>query len=112
MPIPRCSSELPETDRDVTSVVDMKLREGTTYACRVKASNTIGDSDYSNTVEATTPLPPPAPTNLTATANGSKLQVDLAWQDNATTETDYVVQRCTGVGCTNFVSIAFLPPDY
>ena len=79
----------------------MELSEGITYAWRVKAFNAIGDSDYSNTVEASTPFPPPAPTNLTATANGFKLQVDLAWQDNATTETGYTIERCTGSGCAN-----------
>lgn len=103
---------LPATGQDVTDVVDTGLTEGTTYAWRVKAFNAVGDSDYSNTVEATTPFPPPAPTNLTATANGSRLQVDLTWQDNATTETGYVIQRCSGSGCTNFISVAFLPTDY
>ena len=92
----------------MTSVVDMGLSEGTTYAWRVKAFNAVGSSDYSNTVSATTPFLPPPPTNLTATVNGSRLQVDLAWKDNATTETGYVVQRCSGSGCTNFDSIAFL----
>ena len=99
---------LPATGPNVTSVVDTGLTEGTTYAWRVKAFNAVGSSDYSNTVEAITPFPPPPPTNLTATVNGSRLQVDLAWKDNATTETGYVVQRCTGSTCTNFDSIAFL----
>ena len=104
--------ELPATNQNETSVIDIGLSEGTTYAWRVKAHNDIGDSDYSNTVEATTPFLPPPPTNLTATPNATRLQVDLAWQDNATTETGYTVQRCTGSGCTDFNSIAFLPPDY
>ena len=103
---------LPATGRNVTSVVDTGLTEGTTYAWRVKAFNAVGSSDYSNTVSATTPFLPPAPTNLTARVNGSRLQVDLAWRDNATTETGYVIQRCSGSGCTNFVSVAFLPANY
>jgi hypothetical protein len=104
--------QLPPTGPNVTSVVDMGLTAGTTYAWRVKAFNAVGSSDYSNTVSATTPLPPPPPTNLTATVNGSKLQVNLAWKDNATTETGYVVERCSGDGCTNFGAIAFLPTNY
>ena len=54
---------------------------------------------------------PPAPTNLTARVKGTKLQVNLAWKDNATTETGYTVQRCSGSGCTNFTSIALLPTN-
>jgi hypothetical protein len=99
---------LPTTGPNVTSVVDTGLTAGTTYAWRVKAFNAVGSSAYSNTAEATTPVPPPAPTNLTAKTQGTKLQVNLAWQDNATTETGYTLQRCTGSTCTNFVSIAFL----
>ena len=56
--------------------------------------------------------PPPPPTNLMAKFNSNKRKVNLAWTDNATTETGYTVQRCTGSGCTDFVSIALLPPDY
>ena len=104
--------ELPPTGPNVTSVVDTGLTEGTTYAWRVKAFNAVGSSDYSNTVSATTPFLPPPPTNLTARVNGSRLQVDLAWRDNATTETGYVIQRCSGSGCTNFTSVAFLPANY
>jgi len=92
--------------------VDAGLTAGTTYAWRIKAFNGVGSSAYSNTVEATTPIPPPAPTNLTAKVKGTKLQVNLSWRDNATTETGYTLQRCSGSGCTNFTSIAFLPPNY
>lgn len=37
-----------------------------------------------------------------------KTPIKLTWQDNATTESGYVVERCTGAGCTNFTSIASL----
>ncbi|MGH7522210.1 MAG: hypothetical protein ACREMI_13125 [Gemmatimonadales bacterium] len=53
------------------------------------------------------PPPPPgiaAPTGLTATA-ASQTRVDLAWTDNATNETGYKVERCSGAGCTNFAQI-------
>jgi titin len=54
-------------------------------------------SAYTSVVNATTlGLPPLAPTNLTATpgAAGTKL-INLAWVDNATTETAYYVERST-----------------
>jgi hypothetical protein len=55
------------------------------------------------------PLPPP--TNLTAIFNSNKRKVNLAWTDNAATETGYTVQRCVGSTCTDFVSIVSLPAN-
>ena len=81
----------------------------------------LGDNDNSVFVvggmtarisQDTPPPPPPAPTSLRARVKGTRLQVNLSWRDNATTETGYVVQRCAGSGCTNFTSIAFLPTNY
>jgi hypothetical protein len=62
-----------------------------------------------STVAQTNAQPPAAPTNLTAVYQGVQ-GVLLAWTDNATTETGFVVQRCAGAGCTNFVQIAPPPP--
>jgi hypothetical protein len=56
-------------------------------------------------------LPLPPPTNLTAKFNSNKRKVNLAWADNATTETGYTVQRCVGSTCTDFASIATLPAN-
>jgi acid phosphatase type 7 len=50
------------------------------------------------------PPPLPAPTGLTATAI-SQTRIDLAWTDNATTETGFKVERCSGAGCTNFAQV-------
>ena len=33
-------------------------------------------------------------------------QIRLRWQDNAGTEAGTRIERCTGVGCTNFVEVA------
>ena len=46
-----------------------------------------------------------APSALDARAL-SRSQIRLRWQDNAGTETGTRIERCTGVGCTNFVEIA------
>ena len=46
-----------------------------------------------------------APSGLDARAL-SRSQIRLRWQDNAGTETGARIERCTGVGCTNFVEIA------
>ncbi len=57
-------------------------------------------------------LPPPvslplAPSNLAANATSST-QINLSWSDNATNETTQYLERCQGVGCTNFTQIASL----
>lgn len=85
------------------------LPNSTTYYYRVQAvrSNTV--SAWSNTANATTVALPPsipvAPTNLTATANGTS--INLAWTDNAINETTYIVQRSLSAS-TNFITIATL----
>ena len=32
--------------------------------------------------------------------------MQLAWTDNANNETGFRIERCTGSGCTNFVTVA------
>jgi hypothetical protein len=57
-------------------------------------------------------VPVPPPTELRAKAARNRPQVSLGWKDNATTETAYIVQRCTGGTCTDFVTIGQpLPPN-
>ena len=92
----------------VTNYANTGLSASTSYSYRVRATNAVGDSDYSNTATAVTlaaPAPPAAPTNLTATAV-SKSQINLAWADNAGSETGFTIERCKGSTCTNFARIA------
>jgi len=55
-------------------------------------------------------IPPTAPSSLTALATGPT-QINLSW--TASTDnvgvTGYLVQRCSGSGCTNFAQVASLP---
>jgi carboxypeptidase T len=93
---------------NVTGYSNSGLAASTTYTYRVRATNTGGDSSYSNEASATTlsaPTVPAAPSNLTATA-ASKSQINLAWTDNATNETGFYIERCKGATCTNFTQIA------
>jgi carboxypeptidase T len=93
---------------NVTSYANTDLAASTSYSYRVRAYNTVGDSDYSNTASAVTisaPVPPTAPSNLTAAAVSSS-QINLTWVDNATNESGYYIERCTGNGCSNFAQIA------
>ena len=49
--------------------------------------------------------PDAAPTNLVATATSTS-EIDLTWDDNATNETGYEIERCTGSGCSSWALIA------
>jgi hypothetical protein len=70
----------------------------------VRAYNSGGESDYSNTASDTTPpLPPAAPSNLRASAT-SLTQIDLSWTDNSDNETGFKIERSTDG--TNFGQIA------
>jgi hypothetical protein len=53
------------------------------------------------------PQPPAAPTGLTASAFSSS-QINLAWTDNSSNETNFVVERCSGQGCSDFADLATL----
>ena len=75
---------VPWTDRpqNITSTFGKitGLRGGTTYEVQVLASNNNGDSDWSpsGTGQTNSGIPPGAPTNLTATANGED-RINLSW---------------------------------
>ncbi len=89
------------------------LSANTTYRYRVRASDHSNNfSAYSTPVTVTTTLPsdasaPTGPGSLTATV-ASNTQINLGW--TASTDnigvTGYRVERCHGVGCSNFVQIA------
>jgi hypothetical protein len=69
------------------------------------SANSVSNTAFVQVGTASTT--PAAPTSLTAVLSGT--QVNLTWRDNATNETGFQIQRCTGVGCgsvlTNFVQI-------
>lgn len=82
------------------SYSDASVAPLTTYSWRVKATNASGSSGYSNVASATSPNGPPPPaapsgltTKLSGGGNGQKIA--LAWKDNATNATNYVVDRST-----------------
>jgi len=103
-----CTSfaELTTKAANATSHSDTSATHSTTYRYRVIAVNANGDSAPSNIASATTPAPPPpaAPTGLSATVT-SPTRIDLSWTDNATDETSYRIERCTGASCTSFAEL-------
>ena len=86
-------STIATTAANVTTYSDNSLIDGTVYYYRVCASNTAGDSAFSNETSGTTPLA--APTSATATAVSSN-QINLTWIDHSASETAYLIERKTG----------------
>jgi hypothetical protein len=102
-------TEIAQTGANVDYYGDTGLPAATTFSYRVRAFNASGPSAYSNIASATTlGGPPAAPTALTALAGIPRPTrprgafVDLSWADNSADETSFVVERCRGVGCTDF----------
>ncbi|MCU1240423.1 MAG: hypothetical protein JWO71_1149 [Candidatus Acidoferrum typicum] len=88
-----------------TSFSDTGLTASTSYSYRVRstdASNNLGP--YSNISSATTSTnSPTAPSSLTATPAGP-VQINLAWgasTESGGTVSQYLIERCAGVGCAN-----------
>ena len=100
--------EIAQLGANSTSYSNTGLNPETTYSYRVRATNSSGSSDPSNTAEATTQsalTPPAAPSNLTATAGGGgkgknaqPAFVDMIWQDNSSNENSFVLERCSVEG--------------
>ena len=80
---------------NVTSYSNTGLAASTSYSYRVRATNDVGDSGYSNEGNATTedlPQPPAAPSGLEASVVSSS-QIDLTWTDNASNENGFTIER-------------------
>jgi len=83
-------TDLTTTGANASTYSDITVTDGTLYYYRVCATNSAGDSAYSNEVSGTTPLA--TPTALTATIV-STTQVNLNWADNSLSETAYLIER-------------------
>jgi len=106
-----CSNFAQIGTSNTTTFSSTGLTAGTGYSYRVRASDAANNlGPYSNVAGATTAAPdstpPSAPSNLAGTSISSA-EIDLTW--TAATDdvgvTSYLVERCQGVGCSNFAQI-------
>ncbi|MBK6407782.1 MAG: matrixin family metalloprotease [Holophagales bacterium] len=70
-----------------TSYPDTTCSPSTTYYYRVRATNSAGDSGYSNEANATTRRRASGRLRLAYQASASSTQINLVWMDTATNET-------------------------
>jgi cellulose 1,4-beta-cellobiosidase len=94
-----------------TAYTDQTVTNGTTYFYVITASNAAGESTPSTEASATpfaAPTVPAAPTNLVA-STVSRTENNLAWSDNASNETGYLVERSTNGA--SFTQIAIIGAD-
>jgi hypothetical protein len=83
------------------TAIDTGLLDGLTYSYTVAAYNSAGSATSTPAVNAIMPGEIiPAPTGFTATPNRAASSISLRWIDNATTETDYLVEQSTDGGVT------------
>ncbi len=104
-------SEIATTDPDTTTYTDSNVEGGKIYYYRVKATNSVGDSAYTNEVSVTVPkcaTKPNAPSNLFANAI-SKTEINLYWTDNSDNEAGFKIERKTAGG--TYTAIATLSSD-
>jgi len=106
---------------DTESYSDTSVSAETTYYYRVKATNSFGDSAYSNEANITVPVcgsVPSAPTGLSATAVSSS-EISLTWTDNSDNEDGFKIERkeagetysvlvTVGTGVTSYNNIFLL----
>ncbi|MBN1672207.1 MAG: fibronectin type III domain-containing protein, partial [Kiritimatiellae bacterium] len=86
-------AQIAQLGANATAHTDSGLAAATPYEYRVRASNSAGNSAYSNVAGATTTdNPPAAPSNLAAAAL-SISQIKLTWADNSNNEVKFELQR-------------------
>ena len=117
--IERCSgggcsnfTQIASVSGTTTTYKDTSVSANTSYSYRVRATDAAGNlSPYSNTATATTPAPDTTPPSQPGTLSANTVsasEVDLSW--GASTDnvgvTGYLIERCSGSGCTSFAQVA------
>ncbi len=97
---------------NATSFADTGLVANTEYIYRVRSSNVTANSAYTNEATAKTfPVPPSAPTGLTA-GPLINLQINLAWQDKSANEDSFRIERKLGGSAGSpFAVVATVPKN-
>lgn len=98
-------AELTTVGANINSYIDQALMPAISYSYRVRAYKTAlcgWETGHSNTSSVLASIS--TPSGLSATAINTT-QIDLAWSDNTTSESNFVIERCSGEGCSGFTQI-------
>ena len=88
-------SQIALVEANAVAYEDRGVTADASYSYRIRATNAVGDSSYSNVVSVTTPPElPAAPTALAATLDGRTVR--LSWGDNSDNETGFRIERRSG----------------
>ena len=91
---------------NTTSYIDSDVEEDAVYSYRITSFNDVGSSGVAtgdDGGETTAFAPLTTPTELHATDNGN-LTVTIAWKDNSANETNYLIERKSGLSWTEIYS--------
>lgn len=92
-----------------TTITITSLASATVHRFRVRATNSTGSSEWLTSGDVTTTATTiSAPTTFSVTAQNTT-SVSFSWVDNATNETGYAIERCTGASCSVFAAVAGSP---
>jgi len=100
-------AEIGTTSSNGTSYSDQGLDDGMEYFYRIRAFNSMSNSEYSGQISAITELS--APTDLAASALDEN-SIELSWLDHSVSETGYMIERAISPG-TLYSEIAFTSAD-
>ena len=96
-------SQIAAVSQNITSYINSGLAVSTEYFYRVRAYNSVGDSEYSNEASAiTSDGTPEAPTNLGVIldAADSSGTISVSWIDNSTDELGFILEHSINTGGT------------
>lgn len=91
---------------NTTSYSGTGLTPSSYYTYRVRATGGTGSSNWLTGAQVKTA--PQAPTGFTK-GTVTSASVQFTWTDNASDETGYEIQKCSGSGCSNFSATALSP---
>ena len=102
-----------DTDYDsiIASITDFIIRRHERAVAELKDPKKTPPAEPDNEIPPPGEPSPDAPGDLRVTGKSAS-HISLAWKDNAADEAAFIVQRCTGAGCTDFQNhMGFPQPD-